>query len=648
MDQEGFNTFYLFYTFCLFSEALLQVYQMNGRLMPKWSLWYDSNGNKFVNKASVMARMEEDRKMKEEVEVENVKEEEVEVMAAKNGVNNKGRTKEDAKNEAREDMKRLEGKEGRGDPEFDRMSMGKGAEAVINENETSVMVRSDKKNKQGHNLKEDQVKRENKSEYDQSIDATSKKTYKSQKKSSPRKNAVTSDKVERSMTSVEKRAKIAKYPDTELPERKMAQLKKTKEEDLKEKNSAKDRESEEKSDNALTLPKETKRTPIPCRVCDKSISKGNMSKHIRQVHSKTDVKDKEATKTPLQIEIKEDVSTVSCAVCGKGFINRSTMMKHKRRAHPFSDAEDDERKEEKKGNISGLTNKQINIRAKSHEVESENKTTATKRFECPDCDKGFNVESNMWNHRKLYCQRRQSEPKTSDKKIPSVPTACREKIPQRSVEDKKSKQGKTVYTTSSPPKESDKNILEDLKCEWCHKEYTTTKILKKHKAKSCPENPNRKTTDCKELPEINKRYEMRTRKSISRNEDGEKVEATKNGPAQDLNKRKTRAMKLIEMRSNARDENVDKEGILESEDDIESNEQGRSFEDSVNERAELDNEQDITCDEAEEEVDIDEEEFQEFLALQEEDLSDDEAEAAEETEATVANTGEFEVEEGGY
>ena len=71
---------------------------MNGRLMPKWSLWYDSNGNKFVNKASVMARMEEDRrKMKEErkMQVENIKEEEVEVKAAKSGVNNKGRTKEE-------------------------------------------------------------------------------------------------------------------------------------------------------------------------------------------------------------------------------------------------------------------------------------------------------------------------------------------------------------------------------------------------------------------------------------------------------------------------------------------------------------------------------------------------------------------------
>ena len=70
---------------------------MNGRLMPKWSLWYDSNGNKFVNKASVMAKMEEDRRKmkKEEVEVENTKEEKVGVMAAKNCVKNKGRTKED-------------------------------------------------------------------------------------------------------------------------------------------------------------------------------------------------------------------------------------------------------------------------------------------------------------------------------------------------------------------------------------------------------------------------------------------------------------------------------------------------------------------------------------------------------------------------
>ena len=136
-------------------------------------------------------------------------EEEEEVMAAKNGVNNKGKTKEDTMNEARADMKRLEGKESRGDLEFDRKSMGKGSEAVINENETSVMVRGDKKKKEGHNLKADQVRRENKSEYDQCIDATSNKTYKSQKKNSPRKIAVTSDKVERSMTSVEKRAKRA-------------------------------------------------------------------------------------------------------------------------------------------------------------------------------------------------------------------------------------------------------------------------------------------------------------------------------------------------------------------------------------------------------------------------------------------------------
>ena len=138
---------------------------MNGRLMPKWSLWYDSNGNKFVNKASVMAKMEEDRRKmkKEEVEVENKKEEKVGVRAAKNCVKNKGRTKEDTKNEARADMKRLEGKESRRDPELDRKSMGEGAEAVINENETSVMVRGDEKNKQGHNLKEDQVKRKSKS-----------------------------------------------------------------------------------------------------------------------------------------------------------------------------------------------------------------------------------------------------------------------------------------------------------------------------------------------------------------------------------------------------------------------------------------------------------------------------------------------------
>ena len=589
---------------------------------------------------------------KEEVEVENIKEEKVGVMAAKNCVKNKGRTKEDTKNEAKADMKRLEGKESRRDPELDRKSMGEGGEALINENETSVMVRGDEKNKQGHNLKEDQVKRKSKSEYDQCIDAASKKTFKSQKKNSPSKNADTSLKVERSMTLVKKRAKIAKYPDTELPERIMTKLKKTKEEELKEKNDAKDRESklesEEKIDNALPSPKETKTTPIPCRVCDKFISKGNMSKHIRQVHSKTDVKDPAATKLPLQIEIKEDISTASCAVCGKGFVNKSTMRKHKRRAHPFSDAEDDESKEEKKGNIAGVIitrGKQADIRAGSQRVESENKTIATKRFECPDCDKGFNVESNMWNHRKFYCERKQSEPKTSDKKTKTststVTSEKRQGISKISDENHKSKKSRKECNISAPTKEYDDNFLEDLECEWCHKEYTTTKILKKHKAKSCPENPNRKTTDCKELPETNKRYEMRTRKSISRNEDGEKVEATKNGQAQDLDKRKTRTMKLIEMRSNARDGKVDKEGILESEDDVGSNE-GRSFEDSVSKRAELDNEQDNTCDEAEEDADIDEEEFQEFLSMQEEELSDDEGEAA---EATVANTGEVEVEE---
>ena len=31
----------------------------------------------------------------------------------------------------------------------------------------------------------------------------------------------------------------------------------------------------------------------------------------------------------------------------------------------------------------------------------------------------------------------------------------------------------------------------DLVCGWCEKKYSTKKILKKHRDKSCPENPNR-------------------------------------------------------------------------------------------------------------------------------------------------------------
>ena len=50
---------------------------MNRRLVHKWSLWYDGHGNKFVNKTSAMAKMEEDRmnvkRVKEEKEMEEVK-----------------------------------------------------------------------------------------------------------------------------------------------------------------------------------------------------------------------------------------------------------------------------------------------------------------------------------------------------------------------------------------------------------------------------------------------------------------------------------------------------------------------------------------------------------------------------------------------
>ena len=38
--------------------------------MQKWSLWHDRNGNKFVNKTSAMAKMEEDRKKEKVVEEE--------------------------------------------------------------------------------------------------------------------------------------------------------------------------------------------------------------------------------------------------------------------------------------------------------------------------------------------------------------------------------------------------------------------------------------------------------------------------------------------------------------------------------------------------------------------------------------------------
>ena len=43
--------------------------------MQKWSLWHDRNGNKFVNKTSAMAKMEEDRKKEKVVEEEKVTEE---------------------------------------------------------------------------------------------------------------------------------------------------------------------------------------------------------------------------------------------------------------------------------------------------------------------------------------------------------------------------------------------------------------------------------------------------------------------------------------------------------------------------------------------------------------------------------------------
>ena len=36
-----------------------KVYEMNGRLVPRWTIWFDTEGNKFVNEEKVRAKLAE-------------------------------------------------------------------------------------------------------------------------------------------------------------------------------------------------------------------------------------------------------------------------------------------------------------------------------------------------------------------------------------------------------------------------------------------------------------------------------------------------------------------------------------------------------------------------------------------------------------
>ena len=146
-----------------------------------------------------------------------------------------------------------------------------------------------------------------------------------------------------------------------------------------------------------------------CDICKKQFStRKTMVQHKRKVHT---LRDRSSMSVPHSMvhSIKGDISeqnhnsknkqvasSIQCEICRKTFTRKDTLVKHKRTLHYFGHKED--------------VQKVVLLR--HHEVRQSQDITKEplkeahsleKAFSCPKCKKGFNVKSNMINHRDKYC-----------------------------------------------------------------------------------------------------------------------------------------------------------------------------------------------------------------------------------------------------
>merc|ERR1712204_156200 len=108
----------------------------------------------------------------------------------------------------------------------------------------------------------------------------------------------------------------------------------------------------------------------------------------------------------------------------------------------------------------------------------ETKTTGVKAFKCDNCEKGFNIKSNLLAHSKLYCEK-----KTIEESIPIV-------------KDKANIISKEYATTAKEPSQHIKNN-NAYNCRWCNKDFATRRNVRRHEKDSCPDK-NEATTNVKD------------------------------------------------------------------------------------------------------------------------------------------------------
>merc|ERR1712129_678279 len=108
----------------------------------------------------------------------------------------------------------------------------------------------------------------------------------------------------------------------------------------------------------------------------------------------------------------------------------------------------------------------------------ETKTTGVKAFKCDNCEKGFNIKSNLLAHSKLYCEK-----KTIEESIPIV-------------KDKANIISKEYATTAKEPSQHIKNN-NAYNCRRCNKDFATRRNVRRHEKDSCPDK-NKATTNVKD------------------------------------------------------------------------------------------------------------------------------------------------------
>lgn len=177
--------------------------------------------------------------------------------------------------------------------------------------------------------------------------------------------------------------------------------------------------------------------PFFCEMCMRSFkSRQAFSNHMR-IHAKvptTNKKPGEAVKQPTAVRqpVSQNLNyrnspklvpdaPYNCDICGKGFLHKKNIWKHKKILHPevvrrmelensgsgshfmnITSTEDDEYTNEEHNNSTGLSIPQFDSFTSAAFDQTDNSVSdAGQLYQCDLCDKKFAVKSSIWKHKRV-------------------------------------------------------------------------------------------------------------------------------------------------------------------------------------------------------------------------------------------------------